>query len=118
VSKEFWLYGTAVMSGVGAWVLVSVVSGQREAWDSERYLLIGMPVVCVVSAGLSFVEPTRPWRWGLAPILAQAVWMFTTQGFGNLWPLGMVAFLVLAIPSILSAWFGAFLRKRARHVQL
>ena len=50
--------------------------------------------------------------------MAQAVWMFTTQGLGNLWPLGMVAFLVLAIPSILTAWFGAFLRKRARHVQL
>src|SRR2546427_12839847 len=106
------------MSGVGAWVLVSTVSGQREAWDSQWYLLIGMPVVCVVSAGLCFVETTRPWRWGVAPILAQAVWMFTTQGVGKLWPVWVGAFFVLAIPSILSAWVWWFLPESERHVPL
>ena len=98
-----WLYGAAVLSGIGAWVLVTVISGQREAWDSQWYLLLGMPLICVVPASLGFVEPTRPWRWGLVPILAQTVWMFTTQGLGNLWPLGIVASLVLAIPPTLDS---------------
>lgn len=117
MSKESWLYGIAALSGIAVWVLVSTASGQREAWDSEWYFLVGIPVVCVVAAGLGYVQPNRPWRWGVAPILAQAVWMFTTQGFGNLWPIGMVAFVVFAIPSVVTAWLGAFVGKKALRVQ-
>ena len=114
MGKKSWLYAAAVLSGIGAWVLVSAISGEREAWDSRWYLLLGMPFICAVSASLGYLDPTRPWRWGIVPVLAQAAWMFTTQGFGNLWPLGIVASLVLAIPPILTAYIGAFLQKRAK----
>jgi len=116
MKKDLWLYGVAVVSGILVWVVVSTVSGKREAWDSEWYFLIGIPVVCVVSAGLGFVEPSRPWRWGEAPLLAQAVWMIVTQGAGNLLPLGLVVFGVLAIPSVMTAWLGAFVGKKVAGV--
>jgi len=105
------LYAAAIGSGIGAWVLVCAISGERKAWDSPWYLFVGMPIVCAAAAGLSCVDQTRPWRWGLLPIMAQAVWMFATQGFGNLWPLGIGFFLVLAIPPIAIAYLGAFLRR-------
>ena len=41
----------------------------------------------------------------------QAVWLFASQGFGNLWPLGMVAFGIFAIPSIGAAGLGALIAK-------
>ncbi|MGH7166306.1 MAG: hypothetical protein ACREIS_12370 [Nitrospiraceae bacterium] len=116
MKKDFWLYGVAVVSGILVWVAVSTASGKSEAWDSEWYFLIGIPVVCVVSAGLGFVEPNRPWRWGLAPLLAQAVWMIATEGAGNLLPLGLVVFGVLAIPSMMTAWLGAFVGKKIARV--
>lgn len=41
-------------------------------------------------------------------MMKQAVWMFATQGFGNLWPLGIGFFLVQVIPPIATAYLGAF----------
>ena len=108
MKKDYWFYGLAVLIGVSSWVVVSMVSGRREAWDSQWYFLIGIPVVCIVSAALGFLEPSRPWRWGVAPLLGQFSWMLFTQGPGNLLPLGLVVFGVLAIPSIFTARIGAF----------
>lgn len=110
MNRQLWLYAAAVGSGVGVWVLVCVVSGEREAWDSPWYMFVGMPVVCAVAAGLGYLEPARPWRWGLLPMMGQAVWMFATQGFGNLWPLGVGFFLLLAVPPIAIAYLGTWFR--------
>ena len=107
-----WLYAVAAGSGILVWVLVSMLSGRREAWDSEAYYQIGLPVLCVVSAVLGYFEPDRPWRWGAIPLAAQAVTMFAMQGLGNLWPLGLIVTGVLAVPPILTAKFGTFLRMR------
>ena len=107
MKKDYWLYGSAVVIGIVVWVAVSMVSGRREAWDSEWYFLIGMPVVCVVSTALGFFEPSRPWRWGVAPLVGQFSWMLFTQGPGNLLPLGVVVFGVLSVPSIITAKIGA-----------
>ena len=107
-----WLYALAAGSGILVWVAVSMLSGRREAWDSEAYYQIGLPVLCVVSAVLGYFEPDRPWRWGAIPLAAQAVTMFAMQGLGNLWPLGLIVTGVLAVPPILTAKFGTFLRTR------
>src|SRR2546429_5909502 len=115
MKKEYWLYGLAVVTGILVWVVVSEASGRREAWDSQWYFLISIPVVCVVSAALRFIEPSRPWRWGVAPLVGQFSWMLLTQGPGNLLPLGVVVFGVLSVPSIITARIGAFFgSKRAK----
>ena len=112
--KEFWLYGTALAVGIFVWVAISSVSGRREAWDSQWYFLVGMPVVCLASAALGAIEPNQAWRWGVVPLAGQCTWMLLTQGPGNLLPLGIVVFGVLAIPSIVTARIGALLgRSRA-----
>ncbi len=112
MKKDAWLYGVAVVVGIIVWVVVSHVSHRREAWDSQWYFMIGTPVVCVVSAVLGFIEPSRPWRWGAAPLGGQFFWMLLTQGPGNLLPLGVVVFAILAIPSIITARLGAFVGKK------
>ena len=108
MKKEYWFYGIAVVTGILVWVAVSTASGRREAWDSQWYFLVSVPVVCVVSAALGFVEPSKPWRWGVAPLVGQFAWMLFTEGPGNLLPLGMVVFGVLSVPSIITARIGAF----------
>jgi hypothetical protein len=110
--KDPWFYLAAATSGVLTWVLVSAVSGRVEAWDSGLYFTLGMPVVCIVSLVLGFLEPRRAWRWGAVPLLAQFLWMLLSQGPGNLLPLGIVVFVVLSGPSIAAAWIGAFFAKR------
>ncbi|HXV68054.1 MAG TPA: hypothetical protein VD738_03940 [Nitrospira sp.] len=108
MNKDYCLYGLAIVIGIVVWIGVSTVSGRREAWDSESYFLIGMPVVCVASAALGFLAPSKPWRWGVAPLAGQFAWMLLTQGPGNLLPLGLVVFGVLSVPSIITARIGAF----------
>jgi hypothetical protein len=111
MKKEIWLYGVAGVSGILMWICVSALSGQTESWDSDLYLFLGIPVLCLVACALGFLEPRQPWRWGIVQILGQAVWMFASQGIGNLWPLGVVAFGLFSIPSIVAAGLGAWLAK-------
>ena len=112
MKTNHWLYAVAAVSGILVWTLVSAATGRREAWDSGAYYQIGLPALCVVSAALGYLEPDRPWRWGAAPLAGQAVAMFATQGVGNLWPLGLIVTGVLAVPPILTARLGAFVRRR------
>jgi hypothetical protein len=112
MKKDYWLYGLAIMIGIAAWIAVSTASGRREAWDSEWYFLIGTPAVCLASAVLGFLEPSKSWRWGVAPLVGQFSWMLVTQGPGNLLPLGVVVFGVLSVPSIVTAKIGAFFGNR------
>jgi hypothetical protein len=115
MKKEYWLYGLALVTGILVWAAVSNATGRREAWDSQWYFLVSIPVVCIVSAVLGFVEPRRAWRWGVVPLVGQFSWMLFTQGPGNLLPLGVVMFGVLSVPSIITARIGAFLgSKRAQ----
>jgi hypothetical protein len=112
MKKDGWLYGAALVSGIIVWILVSSFSGKREAWDSDSYFTFGMPVLCLVAGVLGYVEPARPWRWGSAPLVGQGLWMFVSQGFGNLFPLGIVALGLFAVPSIVTARIGAAISDR------
>ena len=115
MKKDYWLYGFAIATGVLMWIVVSNASGRREAWDSQWYFFISVPVVCIASAALGFVEPNKSWRWGVAPLVGQFFWMVLTQGPGNLLPLGVVVFGVLSLPSIFTAQIGASIGRKRAH---
>lgn len=68
--KDLWPYGFACASGFLVWILISSFSGQTEAWDSELYLTLGIPVLGLVAGALGFIEPKRPWRWGIVQVIA------------------------------------------------
>ena len=78
------------------------------------YFSIGIPGLCVAAAVFGYLEPMNPWRWGLVPMLGQALWMFSGQELGNLWPLGLVTFGIFSIPLMIAAGVGAGLSKRKR----
>jgi hypothetical protein len=115
MKKDSWCYIIAAMSGILVWVVVSSMSGRREAWDSPAYFQVGIPAVCLLSSILGYLSPDRAWRWGVVPMIAQQAWMLATQGVGNLLPLGIIVGGILAIPSILTARLGAFIHRRTAH---
>ena len=115
MKKEHWLLIAAAAGGALIWVLISTASGKKEAWDSDLYFSVGMPAVCLLAALLGFLEPKRTWRWGAAPLAGQFLAMLLMVGPGNLLPLGLIVFGVLAIPPILVARLGAYLRNRVAH---
>ena len=118
MNRDFWFHAAAVAGGAFMWILVSLASGRKEAWDSSLYFAAGIPAVCVLSLVLGYLAPNRSWRWGVEPCIGQFAWLLLSQGPGNLLPLGIIMFGVLSVPSILSAWVGAvFGKKRAAGAQ-
>lgn len=103
-------YVVAAASGVVLWLATSAVSGRREAWDSSLYWTIAYPVGIAVAGTLGYLAPTRPWRWALTLMLAQAVTLaFAAASFGLL-PLGLIMFAVLALPPMGAAAVAARVR--------
>ena len=115
MKRDTWLVVTAMTGGIVVWLLVSAFTHKREAWDSDLYFTLGLPAVCLLSALLGYREPNKSWRWGAAPVAGQALVMLLTQSPGNLLPLGIVMFGVLALPSIVTAKMGAYAAKRSPH---
>jgi len=112
MKKEHWLLIAAAGVGALIWVLISIASGKREAWDSDLYFSVGMPAVCLLAGSLGFFEPRRTWRWGLAPLAGQFFAMLLMVGPGNLLPLGIIVFGVLAIPPMIVARLAAYVQSR------
>jgi len=98
----------AIAAGVLLWSLSSLASGQREPWDATSYWLFAYPAAVAVSGGLGYGFPDRPWRWAVLLFQAQFFAMCVRNGeLGNLWPLGMGLFAVIAVPAIVVARIAA-----------
>ncbi len=106
------LYVAAIIAGILVWVGVTVVSGEREAWDSGLYFLVGLPVLVLLAGVQGFLDPARAWKWGFVPSLAQALWVISLDEHGHLWPFGLLAFGLFSIPAMASAGIGALLAHR------
>jgi hypothetical protein len=106
-------YCIAAAGGAILWVATTVVSGRSEAWDSPLYWSAAYPLGIAIAGVLGYAATARPWRWGLALMLAQALTLaIMTFSFGLL-PLGLILFGVLAAPPAGAAVAAAYLRLRS-----
>jgi hypothetical protein len=106
-------YYIALTGGALLWLATMAIGGRNEAWDSPLYWSVSYPLCIVLAGYLAYREPERPWRWALTVMLVQPVVMaFTSGGSFGLLPLGLVLFAVLALPPLLGARLGAWLRRR------
>jgi len=98
----------AAALGALLWYAAAIVSGKREAWDAAAYWAVAYPAALLICAYLGYSYPVRSWRWPLVLFEAQFIAMCIRNGeLGNLWPLGMALFAVVALPGILAARLGA-----------
>jgi peptidoglycan/LPS O-acetylase OafA/YrhL len=94
----------AVIVGMLLWFAASAISGEREPWDASIYWVVAYPITIFASGLLGYFHPHRPWRWAILLFAAQFVAMCIRNGeLGNLWPLGMLLFVVIALPAMLAA---------------
>ena len=106
-------YAAAIAGGAGLWLATAVISGRTEAWDSSLYWMVAYPLSIVLAAILGYRSPARPWRWGLAVMLPQAVALAVAGSDFSLLPLGLLLFSVLALPAVGLARVMAGLRLRS-----
>jgi hypothetical protein len=109
-------YTTAIVGGAILWLATAAISGRGEAWDSSLYWMGAYPLAVALAGALGFWVPEKPWRWGLAVMLVQAVLLTFSGSDFSLLPLGLILFAILALPAIAVASRAASfrLRKEAR----
>jgi len=97
----------AAAIGAAVWAFIGFAARREEAWDSDLYWSLGMPILLVCAALFGLLAPERPWRWGMALSGGQAAAALMHNPTGNLLPLGLIMFGVLggvcAIPAYMSA---------------
>lgn len=112
------IYAIALIGGAGLWIAASVISGRSEAWDSLLYWNVAYPLAIALAGILGYMAPEKPWRWALAVMLVQpVVMMITTSTSFSLLPLGLILFAVLALPAIVIAGLGSYMKIRSMEAQ-
>jgi len=105
-----WAAVLSALAGAVGWFGVSALGHRREAWDSALYWSWFFPSLAVVVLGLGYFSPTKAWRWGFIPFLAQAVVAFVQDPGGSLLPLGLIMFGIMGTIASVPAMLGARLR--------
>lgn len=103
----------ALVAGLGICLTVAVVSGRREPWDSALYFTVGIPLMCLVIARLAYRHPIRAWRWTLSMAVGQSLALAMGGGSLTLWPLALVAMVVVSIPQFVTGLIASRLAARA-----
>jgi hypothetical protein len=99
--------------GAALWWAAAFISGRREPWDGAAYWALAYPLSILACALLGYSYPERSWRWALVLFEAQFFAMCVHSGEpGNLWPLGMVLFALVALPGVFAARLTARLNRR------
>lgn len=106
-------YAAAIAGGAILWLVTTGISGQTEAWDSSLYWTAAYPLAIGLAGALGYWAPEKPWRWGLAVMLAQAVVLVMAGSDFSLLPLGLILFSLLALPAVGLAHFMAKMRLRS-----
>jgi len=104
----------AIAAGIGAfvWLAIVALSGRREAWDSPLYFSLGLPAVAAACFALGWRFRRHAWRWGVAAMTAQLAVLLATASDLGLFPLGVVMFVLLAVPCALAGMLGAWAGRR------
>jgi hypothetical protein len=106
-------YVLSIAAGAILWMAGSAISDRREAWDSGLYWMIFYPAAIAVCGLHGYLFPERPWRWCAALFAAQFATMALLSGeIGNLAPLGLVMFGILALPAIGLAKIASGMRRK------
>jgi hypothetical protein len=113
LASDRHLYLLTAGAGAAAWGVPWLLLDGQEAWDHWSYFIISLPAMSAIAAYAGFRARSRWWRWPLTLGLAQFVVLLLLGGFGNLLPLGIVAFAILAVPMLITAGMGAWIAQKA-----
>jgi hypothetical protein len=113
-SKQTTPLTIALVAGIVLWFMASFITGQREPWDSSTYWWLIYPVAVAACGYLGYRYPARAWLSAFILFMAQFVGMVIRNGeLGNLWPLGLALFAIMAIPGMVVAALAARVARKA-----
>jgi hypothetical protein len=106
------LYTLTAATAVAVWLVPWLLLGGKEAWDHWTYFGVSIPAMSAAAGYAGFRAKTGWWRWPLTLVAAQFAAALLLGGFGNLFPLGIIVFVILATPMLVAAAVGAWIARR------
>lgn len=110
--REGITFAVTAVVGLAVWVGITVVSGEREAWDSPLFFVVGLPVMMCASGVAGYIEPGPSWLWGIAVVCLQPIALLYYSEPGPLFVVGFFTFGVIAGFGVFAAWVGGKLKQR------
>ena len=110
--QPLWAVLTSAAVGAGTWLYVAQVGNRREAWDSEVYFTLAIPLIGLTAAVISFFVPSRYWRWAMFPFGGQALAGVLQNPTGSLLPLGLIMFGIFGALCLIPAAVGAAIGRK------
>ena len=123
-NKDLWIIPSVqniitlvIVSAIGLiiWVVIALVSGHREAWDSPTYFTVGLPLMLLISGIAGAVRPNTCWLWGIAVVIPQLFVMIISglavQVGASLLPVGLFIFFVFIVLCTISSCAGWLIRQ-------
>lgn len=89
-----WLAGLA---GLAVALLISTLSERPVPWSGSLYYGLGWPLLCAVTALISWRFPVRAWRWPMSMAVGQVFAVILT-GAGNMAPVALIYVILLSVP--------------------
>lgn len=111
-SKEYFSYAVSALSGLGVCLAISMVTGKKEAFDSEIYFSVGIPIMCVLIFAISYWFSEKPWRWTLSMAVGQSLAIVSGGNSLSLWPLAIIGMAILSVPQLITGMAASKLAKR------
>lgn len=112
--SDYLPYAAAALSGFFVCLAITLATGRREAWDSGYYFIVGIPVMCALIFGISYIFPRRAWRWTLSMTVGQSIAIATGGGSLSLWPLAIIVMAILSVPQFICGLTASNLAQRKR----
>lgn len=94
-------FAASAVAGLLVCLAISLATGRKEAWDSEVYFSVGIPIMCALIFAIGYRFPDRAWRWTLSMAVGQAIAILSAGNSLSLWPLSLVAMTLLSVPQFL-----------------
>ena len=110
--KEYIKGAIAVGMGAIVWTVFKVIAHSQDPTELISYWQIGYPASIFISGAMGIFWPDRPWRWGVIIIWVQFIMgLITTKGDLNLLPLGILFYMLITVPCIISGYIGAWVSR-------
>ncbi|KGO96502.1 hypothetical protein [Flavobacterium enshiense] len=110
--KDIFMYPISIATGMIYWIVLCKITGQTEAWDSTYYYTIGLPLFMLINLFFGYIAPHNPWKWGFLSTISQLIPLTLISKPSPYWPVGIITFAVLSIPTIFTAILGSKLHKK------
>jgi hypothetical protein len=105
-------YIVSLVAGFAICMAIRKVSGRLEMWDSSLYFVAGIPLMCIATFVLAYIYPVRAWRWVVSMAVGQSIVLLMVGGSLALWPLTIVALMILSLPQLAAAIVASKLARR------